>query len=252
MWGKIFIILTNLSSIITLYYGLRYREYIIMYSIITTSIISLIFHLMTEFPIVNADTLEFFRLLDFYYSYKSIYVVSTNLLTDYNINNFNYDLVISPVLLIMAKFLTKKNYFLISIVPLSVGIIIPLLYFNRKEIIRINTRDIRFWISLSLILSNIIFYIFEKNINYYVFHSLHHLLCFSYPAILIELKNVSKSCKNEQTVIPKKSSLTNLQNIANITDITEKMSDTVSETVINLSNLSISKKASYTHLDEVV
>lgn len=242
MWGKIFIILTNMSSIVTLYYGLKYREYTIMYCIITTSILSLIFHLFTEFPLVNNDCLSFLRLLDFYYSYKSIYIVSTNILTDYTVNNYNYDLMTSPILLIMAKFLTKKNYFPISIIPLCIGIILPTLWLNRHQIIKINTRDIRFWISLFLILLNIIFYLFEKQMDYYIFHSIHHLLCFSYPGLLIELKNISKGAKNEKTIIPKKSSLTNIS----------ALTDKVSETVDNLSILSISKKASYTHLDELV
>lgn len=244
MWGKIFIILTNLSSIVTLYYGLKNKEYTIMYCIITTSIISLIFHLMTEYSIVNADTLQFFRLLDFYYSYKSIYIVTTNVLTDYTINNFNYDIVINPLLLVMAKYLTQKNYFLMSIVPLSIGIISPVLFFKRKNIIKLDIRNIRFWICLSLILTNIIFYIYERNIDYYIFHSGHHILCFSYPGLLIELKTHSKNIVQEQKVIPKKSSLTNLSSLVNIT---EKMTETVSETVSSIT----SKNSSYTHLEHI-
>ncbi len=255
MWGKIFIILTNLSGLVTLYYGLKYKEYTIMLSIITTSIISLIFHLVSEYPLVNEEWLSFLRLLDFYYSYKSIYIVTTNFLTDYTLNNVNYDIVVSPVLMIMAKFLTRKNYFAMSIIPLSFGIVLPLLLYNKNEIISINTRDKRFWITLCLILGNIIFYLFEKNVDYYVFHSIHHLLCFSYPGLLIELKSISKNSPNPKTIIPKKNSLTNLSNIANITNfstISEKVSDTVNEAVDNLSNLSIKPKQSYTNLDEIV
>ncbi len=244
MWGKIFIILTNMSSIVTLYYGLKNKEYTIMYSIITTSIISLVFHLMTEYSIVSVDTLEFFRLLDFYYSYKSIYIVTTNVLTDYTTSNFNYDIIINPVLLIMAKYLTNKKYFLISIIPLSIGIIFPVLFFNRNNIIKLNFKNIRFWISLSLILTNIIFYVYERNFDYYVFHSVHHLLCFSYPGILIELKTFSKNINQEQKVIPKKSSLTNLSGLVNIT---EKMTETVQDTVSSITM----KNSSYTHLEHI-
>lgn len=258
MLGKILIILTNLSSIITLYYGIKNKEYTIMYCIITTSILSLIFHLFTEFPLVGHEALSFFRLLDFYYSYKSIYIVSTNFLV-YNeekINNknfnLNYDIVASPILLIMAKFLTNKDYFLISIIPLCVGIILPYLVFNRKNLIKINFRDIRFCICFTLILTNIIFYTMEKNIDYYIFHSIHHLLCFSYPGLLIQLKHNSINNIESTTVIPKIPTIPNLdkiQTITNIQKISESVGETVSDTMTNISN--INSRSSYTSLSNL-
>ena len=288
MLGKIFIILTNLSSIITLYYGLKNKEYTIMYCIISTSILSLIFHLFTEFPLVNHETLSFFRLLDFYYSYKSIYVVSTNFLTNIkdtdNKNfNLNYDIVVSPVLLIMSKFLTNKNYFLISIIPLCVGIILPYLIYHRNHLIKINFRDIRFCVCFTLILTNIIFYIMEKNIDYYIFHSVHHLLCFSYPGLLIQLKYNSINKIEPNIIIPSINNLSNIsnvsgiQNISNITNNTnitnikniptvssisslsniqkisesvgETVSDTISDTMANIKN--INSRSSYTSLNNL-
>ena len=77
MWGKIFIIITNLSSLITLYYGYKYKEYTITICILVTSLLSLIFHTFTEYPTLSNENLNFLRLLDFYYSYKSIQIVST-------------------------------------------------------------------------------------------------------------------------------------------------------------------------------
>ena len=197
MWGKIFIIITNLSSLITLYYGYKYKEYTITICILVTSLLSLIFHTFTEYPTLSNENLNFLRLLDFYYSYKSIQIVSTNILIDYTIWNYNYDLIMTPIILTMATHLTEKNLFLTSIIPVTIGIILPIIYCNRNRLIKPRINDVRLWICLSLIIINIIVYSFEKKINYYLFHSIHHLICFSVPGLLIQYKNNNKKLQNQ-------------------------------------------------------
>ncbi len=234
MWGKIFIIITNLSSIITLYYGHKYKEYTISICVFVTSILSLIFHAFTEYPNISSDNLSFLRLLDFYYSYKSIIVVTTNFLTDYTVWNYNYDLIMTPIVLTMATHLTEKKLFLSTIVPVTLGIILPILYFKRNSIIKPRLDDNRLWICMLLIITNIIVYSLEKQINYYILHSIHHLICFSVPGLLIEYKNNNKNLLNNNNVFVEKiiqkipsmqtlnkiSSLTNISNIASINPMT--------------------------------
>ncbi len=262
MWSKIFVIITNLSSIATLYYGHKYKEYTITFCIVVTSIISLIFHTFTEFNRVSDKTLDFFRVLDFYYSYKSIYVVTTNLLIDYDVLHYNYDLLITPILLTMATFLTEKNYFVLSILPLSVGIILPILYLSKDKMIKPNIYDFKLYLILILVLINILVYIFEKFVNYYIFHSIHHLICFSVPGLIIQYKfrnrnnisdkNIMFNKNSKEKVIKNKKET--ISKIPSLEMITETVTTNILNNINNINNQMtaniVNNRSSYTNLED--
>jgi hypothetical protein len=195
---KVIILLTNFSSITTLYIGYKYNEIIIANNIFLTSIFSFIFHLFDEFNyFVSYDILNYFRIIDFFYSYKSIYVTITCLLYDYNNINYNYEVLVNPLLLWLAINEREKQNFLITIVPSLCGIIIPLSYLQRNNIIRPHIKSHYLIILLLMIIINIFVYVTEKKYdNYHIFHSLHHILCFSIPCIVILYKSDNKKYMN--------------------------------------------------------
>lgn len=195
---KYIILITNFSSFITLYFGYKYNEYIIAHYIFLTSLFSFIFHLFNEFnSLVSYDILNYFRIIDFFYSYKSIYITTTSLFFDYNNFIYNYNILINPLFLWLAIYKREKSNFLTIILPSLIGSVIPLSYFQRNNIIKPRIKNIYLFILLFMMLSNVIVYINEHNYDYYyIFHSIHHLLCFSIPTIVILYKINNKKLKN--------------------------------------------------------
>ena len=181
MFGKVLLVVSNFSSMATLYYGLANKEYIISTCIVTTSIISAVFHMLETFEFGSQSVLQLLRLLDFYYSYKSIYVVTTSLFLDYSMEFFYYDIPVQTILITLAVFFTGKDSFLLCIVPMCLGIIAPLLFYYRDRIITINPYDHHLALLITMVLLNIYFYMTETYYDYNIFHSLHHLICFSTP-----------------------------------------------------------------------
>jgi hypothetical protein len=194
IYNKYIILVTNLSSFITLYFGYKYKQYILAYYIFLTSIFSFIFHLFNEFNyLVSYDILNFFRIIDFLYSYQSIYITIISLFLDFNHFIYNYNVIMTPLFLWLAINQSEKHNFLTIIIPSLSASTFPLFYFQRNNFIKPLIKSKYLIILLLMTLSNIYVYINEhKYSDYYIFHSIHHILCFSIPSIVILYKNNNK------------------------------------------------------------
>jgi hypothetical protein len=195
---KSLILLTNFSSLTTLYIGYKHNEYMIANFIFMTSLFSFIFHLFDEYNyFVSYDVLNYFRIIDFFYSYKSIYITLICLFFDYNNFHYNYNIIIDPLFLWLAINEREKNKFLTTILPTLIVSIMPVFYLQKQNIIYPLIKSYYLLVILSLIISNIFVYISEtKFTNYHLFHSIHHLLCFSIPGFVILYKTNNKKFYN--------------------------------------------------------
>ena len=191
MIGKLLVIITNITSLLTIYTGYIYHEYIIALCVAVTSIMSLLLHLFTEYEYVSDELLNLFRLLDFVFSYMSVYIVTTNFLLDYNNIHFNYHIMVTPVLISMAYLFTCKDMFLSHIVPCLMMIIMPILIYDRKNII-IPKLSVRTFVLVILVMMNILTYQYERDVNYYYMHSIHHIICFTIPGVVVEYKHFNR------------------------------------------------------------
>lgn len=197
LFNKTLILLTNFSSVSTLYFGYKYNESIISYYVFLTSLLSFIFHFFDEFDyLVSYDVLNYFRIIDFFYSYKSIYITLTCFLFDYNNFHYNYDIIINPLFLWLAVNEREKWKFLSIILPSLCGTIIPLSYFQINNIIKPRLKSYYLLVLLLMIFTNVFVYVNEQKIDYYLFHSIHHLLCFSIPSVVILYKTNNKKYMN--------------------------------------------------------
>ena len=89
MYKKILIILSNLSSLITFYIGIQYEEYLVSQQILTTSFASIIYHGFDEFN-ATYKYIDYFRLVDFFMSYMSIYIICLSLFLTFDSFIYNY------------------------------------------------------------------------------------------------------------------------------------------------------------------
>ncbi len=140
----------------------------------------------------------------------------------------------------MATHLTNKQMFLKTIVPVTLALIIPIIYYKRHTIIKPRINDIRLLTCGLLIITNIIVYFLEKQINYYILHSIHHLICFSVPGLLIEYKNNNKNLLNENKIFVENI----IKKIPSLTDISIEKNKTITQSTQDFS--------SYTNLEDIV
>lgn len=182
-----FIIMTShivaLFSIVVL---IRCKEFWALSILFLTLFFSVGYHLFDEHLVaLQGTTSYYFELMDLLFAHLSIIIFGMFFIgVNFGTFNIGYVIVWIPVLLFI--FIAKVPFFATSmLLLLSIFIAYSINSYLNIPLEHITYNNILFWVIIVLVITNLLVYKLEYMVSYAFMHSIHHLLCFLLPGLII-------------------------------------------------------------------
>jgi len=173
-----FVVLSNLSVIPCVIHYIHHKKYIYALQIGLNSLFSLIHHMLSSKLLIWDNTDDLFLFIDAFYSYLSIYVFTIYFFLSLNPNDILLESSIFQAVLLPIIFINIEFYIVISIITAYILLIVGLHLHSIRPIFLCNPYV---YLVFIMCITDISCYIIATYSDYYLFHSLHHLVAFTLP-----------------------------------------------------------------------
>ncbi len=200
--SRYLLVFSNIASFPSIMYFLKRKKYYISLQILFTAFFSFLHHLFSSGLVYFSSTV--FTNMDLLYSYWLIYTMQMYLFFPYSGTQVCFSRhIVYPILVLLSliELDSLYNIFITFFIGLLNLILISASVVSNPEqqYFKINVFNIYFCLLTIMITINIYVFWQAYSESYELFHSLHHILCFSLP-IIIDRYIVSEEKKRNTPV----------------------------------------------------
>ena len=176
-----FVVLSNISSIISIIYFIKKCEYYYSMQIFLTSSFSLVHHI-NQSDIYHINDNKFTDLLDGTYSYWLVYIFTIYLF----LSNHKEQEITRSFMFTLILGLGYFNFGIIVMFPIIATISIVIILYNISNINKLIFLNKYLFILFLACACELTIYIIGSNddINYNYYHSFHHIIAYNIPILI--------------------------------------------------------------------